>query len=80
MSTCRGAAAPHDNCPHGENCDWDPNPSSQVAPPPKPLMVEMNARMKAFGSDRGPNNRAERRKLQRAAKSVRREMTRGSHH
>lgn len=24
MSTCRGATAPHENCPHGKACDWRP--------------------------------------------------------
>lgn len=23
MSTCKGAPAPHNNCPHGNLCDWD---------------------------------------------------------
>ena len=22
MSTCRGAKAPHENCIHGDYCDW----------------------------------------------------------
>lgn len=24
MSTCQGAAAPHESCPHGRACDWIP--------------------------------------------------------
>lgn len=26
MSTCAGAPAPHENCPHGDACDWTPEP------------------------------------------------------
>ena len=30
MSTCRGALAPHHDCPHGDACDWDGGPRLPV--------------------------------------------------
>lgn len=31
MSTCRGLPAPHDRCPHGAACDWEPLPQDGKA-------------------------------------------------
>jgi hypothetical protein len=31
MSTCRGSLPPHDNCPHGDRCDWEGRPGRAEA-------------------------------------------------
>jgi hypothetical protein len=30
MSTCQGAPAPHEDCPHGKRCDWQPSEAAKV--------------------------------------------------
>lgn len=30
VSTCAGAPAPHENCPHGDACDWTPDPLDEL--------------------------------------------------
>lgn len=30
MSTCKGAPAPHEDCPHADRCDWEPSDAAKV--------------------------------------------------
>lgn len=60
MSTCQGAAPPHNDCPHGDRCDW-------VAPFSQEMAKKV-AEEEQMIRDRYPNNRQGRRALERALK------------
>ena len=65
MSTCRGAAPPHNDCIHGKNCDW-------VAPFDAQAHAKAAAEQEAILRSKYPNNRQGRRAMERALKKERR--------
>jgi hypothetical protein len=54
MSTCRGAAAPHEDCPHGDRCDWEPSDAAKV-------LTTLAMLGRGVPSALPPTNRAQRR-------------------
>lgn len=61
MSTCRGAAPPHNDCQHGSLCDWVPPFNAQAH-------AKAVAEQEAMIRSKYPDNRQGRRALERALK------------
>jgi hypothetical protein len=68
MSTCRGAVAPHENCPHGAACDWDDKPTVTVAD----LIATQDELSQGRHFSWEPLNRADRRAAAKAARRTER--------
>lgn len=66
MSTCQGAPAPHENCRHGDLCDWT---ESETPTDAKPLLEWLETELTGIADEPRfvVENRRERRARRRRA-------------